>query len=194
MARSVLEVRELWAEDGRGGALGGVSLEAAAGQIVAVVGSDDADRALLVGCLSLEVAAREGSILLHGVDVAGAGEKRRRQLRSRAIGLVASRPEATPGPGMRQRIQLARAITTEHDLLLVEEPGVGVEPAGRARILDLIVQLRKETKTAVVITTGDVDVAGYLADRVVVLDGGEVVDTGSSAQVLGGLRLGRRSA
>jgi ABC-type molybdate transport system ATPase subunit len=145
--------------------------------------------------------------LLRGVDLTGASSERRRQLRARTIELVhppapegvrdatvpgtrtglllaGSPAAAPPAAGMRQRIQIAKALTHGADVLLLDEPFAGVERHARERIIELLQRLRTETETAVVVATRHPEVAAALADDIVVLDDGEVIETGPAATVL----------
>jgi ABC-type thiamine transport system ATPase subunit len=148
-------------------------------------------------------------VLLRGVDVTGASSERRRQLRARTIELVhppapegvrdttvpgtrtglllagSPAPAATaPVAGMRQRIQIAKALTHGADVLLLDEPFVGVERGARERILELLHRLRTETETAVVVASRHPEVAADLADDILVLVDGEVIEAGPAATVL----------
>ena len=66
---------------------------------------------------------------------------------------------------MRQRIQIAKALTHGADVLLLDEPFVGVEHGVRGRILELLERLRAEAETAVVVAARDPDVAARLPTR-----------------------------
>jgi peptide/nickel transport system ATP-binding protein len=85
---------------------------------------------------------------------------------------------------MRQRIQIAKALAHGADVLLLDEPLVGVEHGVRLRILELLERLRRETETAVVVASRDPDVARALADDILVLDDGAVIESGPAAAVL----------
>lgn len=225
MARAVLEARDLEVWRGDTPVLRGLSLQAGAGEVVVVVGGPGAGKSTLLRCLGLDFPPRAGTILLHGADITAVTPQRRRSLRSRAIELVhppapdgvpdhtvpAGRagmllrgpgPEAVPVAGMRQRVQIAKALTATHDVLMLDEPLAGVDGDARDRIIELLQRLRRETRVAVIVATRDVDVAGLLADRVAVLSGGRIVESGTVVQVLASPRHdhtrslleGRRSA
>jgi peptide/nickel transport system ATP-binding protein len=85
---------------------------------------------------------------------------------------------------MRQRIQIAKALAHGADVLLLDEPFVGVERGVRLRIMELLQRLRTETQTAVVVASRHAEVARALADDIVILDRGEVVESGPAPQIL----------
>lgn len=77
--------------------------------------------------------------------------------------------------GEKRRVALAAAVAHEPDLLLLDEPDVGMDLKGQRRVADLIRRLKDEGK-ALVVATHDVDAALGWADRCVVLEAGRVVD------------------
>lgn len=78
-------------------------------------------------------------------------------------------PAALSG-GMRKRAALARALALEPPLLFLDEPGSGLDPMNAARLDQLILRLRNELGTTVVLVTHDIDSAFAVADRVLFLD------------------------
>ena len=71
--------------------------------------------------------------------------------------------------GMQQRVAIARAIAYEPEILIMDEPFASVDAQTRADLEDLILRVRKDTGTSVLLVTHDIDEAVYLSDRVVVL-------------------------
>jgi putative phosphonate transport system ATP-binding protein len=86
--------------------------------------------------------------------------------------------------GMRQRVQLAKALANSPKVLLLDEPTSGLDVSVQARILDLIRRLQNETGVAMVIVSHDLSVIRMLADRVLVMRRGRVVERGLTDQVL----------
>lgn len=78
-------------------------------------------------------------------------------------------PSALSG-GMRKRAALARALALDPPLLYLDEPGSGLDPVNAARLDNLILQLRGQLGTTVVMVTHDIDSAFAVADRVLFLD------------------------
>lgn len=206
MPKPVLEVRELWVGEGPAAACRGVSLTVHSGEVVCVLGGERAGKSQLLRCIGLDFAPSSGKVLLNGTEVSGVSSDRRRELRARSIELVhppapegtpdhtvpgarsglfvsSSRRTTVPVAGMRQRIQIAKALTHRSDVLLLDEPLAGVDAPVRARVLELLDRLRSGGATAVVIATRDPDLA-RIADRVVVLHDGAVIESGLPDRVL----------
>ena len=86
--------------------------------------------------------------------------------------------------GMRQRLQIARNLVTQPRLVFMDEPTSGLDVSVQARLLDLLRQLTREMRLAVVIVTHDLGVARLLAHRMLVMQHGRVVESGLTDQVL----------
>lgn len=92
-------------------------------------------------------------------------------------------PRAYSG-GMRQRLQIARNLVTEPRLVFMDEPTGGLDVSVQARLLDLMRNLVAELGLAAAIVTHDLAVARLLSHRVMVMKGGQVIETGLTDQVL----------
>ena len=86
--------------------------------------------------------------------------------------------------GMRQRLQIARNLVTEPRLVFMDEPTGGLDVSVQARLLDLMRSLVSELGLAAIVVTHDLAVARLLSHRVMVMKGGEVIETGLTDQVL----------
>jgi peptide/nickel transport system ATP-binding protein len=87
--------------------------------------------------------------------------------------------------GMRQRVVIALALAGDPDLIIADEPTTALDVSIQAQILDLIKDLCRKRKLGVIIVTHDIGVIANIADRVVVMYRGDVVETGDVAQILG---------
>ena len=96
---------------------------------------------------------------------------------------IDDRPQAFSG-GMQQRLQIARNLVTGPRLVFMDEPTSGLDVSVQARLLDLVRHLTATLGLAVVLVTHDLAVARILAHRMLVMRGGEVVETGLADQVL----------
>jgi putative phosphonate transport system ATP-binding protein len=86
--------------------------------------------------------------------------------------------------GMQQRLQIARTLVTRPKLVFMDEPTGGLDVSVQARLLDLIRGLSRELGLAVLIVTHDIAAARLLADRMLVMRRGEVVEQGLTDRVL----------
>ena len=85
--------------------------------------------------------------------------------------------------GMRQRVMIAMALTTKPRLLIADEPTTALDVTVQAQILTLLKEIQKETGMAMVFITHDLGVVASLADRVVVMYAGRVMEKGTVDQI-----------
>jgi ABC-2 type transport system ATP-binding protein len=111
---------------------------------------------------------------LYGLGQARAGARAAELLDALDLAEVAGRPARTLSGGQRRRLALALGMLHRPALLFLDEPTVGLDPQGRARLWDEVRTLR-ETGTSVFLTTQYLDEADQLADRVAIIDHGRIV-------------------
>ncbi len=95
---------------------------------------------------------------------------------------VDDRPHEFSG-GMRQRAMIAMAMITEPRLLIADEPTTALDVTIQAQILDLILEISEERGTSVVLISHDLGVVANVSDRMVVMYGGQIHESGSATEV-----------
>lgn len=122
-----------------------------------------------------------------------AGASRYASLRAEALGwlerveIPAARIDDLPGTfsgGMQQRLQIARGLATHPPLMLLDEPTGGLDVSVQARLLDLLSKLIRDLGLAAIVVTHDLAVARLLSDRMIVMQGGRVVEAGLTDRLL----------
>ena len=88
--------------------------------------------------------------------------------------------------GQAQRVAIARAIITEPDVILADEPMSAIDVPARLQILETFAAIRQaKPSTALIMVSHDLGVVQHIADRILVLHDGHVVEVGSTASILG---------
>ncbi len=93
-----------------------------------------------------------------------------------------SKVDALSG-GMKRRLTIARALISEPDILMLDEPTTGLDPQARHILWDRLFRL-KETGVTLVLTTHFMDEAEQLCDRLVVMDNGKIMAEGSPLELI----------
>jgi microcin C transport system ATP-binding protein len=97
-------------------------------------------------------------------------------------GRLASYPHQLSG-GQRQRVMIAMALANEPDLLIADEPTTALDVTIQAQILDLLAKLKDEFHMAMLLITHDLGIVRKMADRVCVMNNGEIVERGATQQI-----------
>jgi peptide/nickel transport system ATP-binding protein len=87
--------------------------------------------------------------------------------------------------GMRQRVMIAMALACAPALLIADEPTTALDVTIQAQILDLLVKLRQETGTGIILITHDLGVVAETCDDVAVMYAGEIVERAPAARLFG---------
>ncbi len=95
--------------------------------------------------------------------------------------------DALPGElsgGMRQRVGLARALASDADILLMDEPFSALDPLIRRDMQDLLMTLQRDLQRTVVFVTHDLNEAMRMGDRIMIMRNGKVVQLGTAQEIL----------
>ncbi len=128
------------------------------------------------------------SLRLHaGLDDAAAHTRAVDMLRQVGIPAPERRVDEYPhqlSGGMRQRVMIAMALACRPDILIADEPTTALDVTVQAQIFDLLRELQREKGTAILLITHDMGAVAEMADRVMVMYAGRVVEQGTADEVL----------
>ena len=93
-------------------------------------------------------------------------------------------PTRTYSGGMQRRVQIARALATDPDLIVLDEPTTGLDVSVQARVLDTFRRVQREEDVAAIVVSHDLSVVRLLADRTVVMRHGRIVESGLTDRVM----------
>lgn len=124
-----------------------------------------------------------------GLKIRGVDRQTREAKATEALTLVGlgDRTHAMPDQlsgGMRQRVGLARALATDAEILLMDEPFSALDPLIRQDMQQLLIQLQRNFKKTIVFVTHDLDEAMYLGDQIMVMKEGKQIQCGTALDLL----------
>ncbi|MCF8487002.1 MAG: ATP-binding cassette domain-containing protein [Rhodobacteraceae bacterium] len=125
-------------------------------------------------------------LALHGIAMGDKAREITAQVLER-VGLRSSQLDRYPhqfSGGQRQRIGIARALVSNPEFIVCDEPVSALDVSIQAQIIALLLELKRELGLTYLFISHDISVIGYLSDRVAVMYLGEIVETGPVAAVL----------
>jgi putative phosphonate transport system ATP-binding protein len=132
-------------------------------------GGNIGERLLMAGCRRVETIRNRGSYLLEKTEV--------------PVSRI-DHPPAHFSGGMQQRVQIARALSTNPLLLFLDEPTTGLDLSVQARVLDLIKSLQREMRLTTIVVSHDLGIIRHLTTRTMVMKDGVVVESGLTDQIM----------
>jgi ABC-type polar amino acid transport system ATPase subunit len=122
-----------------------------------------------------------------GLTRALANERAAVLLKRVGLGELGGRYPRQLSGGQKQRVAIARALAMEPEILLFDEPTSALDPEVVSEVLAVMQELA-ESGTTMLVVTHEMGFAAHVADRVVFLDGGHIIEAGSSEQIFGSPR------
>ena len=189
-----------------------ISVELRRGELVALLGPNGAGKSTLLDALGGALAPAQGKVERHGrvavalqapdlarrsvlanVTLALAWwgvprsewpDRAREALQTMGAEHLAQRPASSLSGGERRRVHIARALAVRPDILMLDEPFAGLDPEGRATLLEDAVSALKSEGRATLVVVHDRAEAWALADRLFILIAGELVAVGDPRELL----------
>ncbi len=125
----------------------------------------------------------------YGLEIQGVERAKRREAAESILSMVGlegwgnAYPKELSG-GMQQRVGLARAITSQAQVLLMDEPFSALDPLIKVNMQDEMIKIQRELKRTILFITHDLDEALRLGDRIAIMEDGEVVQIGTPEDII----------
>jgi len=125
----------------------------------------------------------------YGLEIGGISKKERTRIVEEKLSMVQLSEWADQYPsdlsgGMQQRVGLARALATDADILLMDEPFSALDPLIREHLQDELIQLQNDLKKTVVFVSHDLDEALKLGSRIAIMESGNIVQVGTPEEIV----------
>src|SRR5699024_5903490 len=186
-----------------------VNFELHEGETLAIVGESGSGKSVTVQSimrlLSMPPAEfKGGSILMNGEDIVAKSEDEMEKIRGQEMGMIFQDPMTSLNPTMKIGRQITEGLIKHQGMskadahargvellklvgipkiLIADEPTTALDVTIQAQILELLRDIQEETKTAIILITHDLGVVANAADRVAVMYGGKIVETGTVDEI-----------
>ena len=206
---TMISVEKLTKSFGKNTVLDNIDLSIQEGEVVTIIGPSGSGKSTLLRCLNLLEKPDNGIIKIAEteLDVKHHSKKEELALRNQSAMVFQSynlfknktalenitlaplvnqklnKAEATLSGGQQQRIAIARALAVKPKVLLFDEPTSALDPERVNEVLQVIQQLAKQ-KITMVIVTHEMDFAKHVADRIIFMADGHIVEQGPAKQVI----------
>lgn len=133
--------------------------------------------------LDRELTAYENMYIhgrIYGLDGNELKEKIERLLRFVELWDFRDKPVKTFSGGMQRRLEIARSLLHEPEILFLDEPTIGLDPQTRTHIWEYIKAMKEEHNMTIFLTTHYMDEAEQLADRIAIIDHGKIIAEGTA--------------
>ncbi len=123
------------------------------------------------------------------LELRGDPPEQRREMVARQLEIVglsqwADRHTSELSGGMQQRVGLARAFATDADILLMDEPFSALDPLIRRKLQDELLALQERVRKTILFVSHDLDEALKLGDRVTLMEGGRIIQSGTGREII----------
>ena len=196
---SMLEIKHLSTdfetENGLVHAVRDVSLSVDKGEVLGIVGESGSGKSQtmfsVMGLLTGNGIVKEGSIetqliepIMNHMNISKEEAKQRAIELMRKVGIPSPEARIRQYPhqfsgGMRQRIIIAIALACDPKIIIADEPTTALDVTIQAQVLELISQLKEEIDSGIIMITHDLGVVASICDRIAIMYGGKIVETGS---------------
>ena len=129
------------------------------------------------------------SNVVYGLEVQGRDKAEREELGKKYLEMVGlggwenHYPDELSG-GMQQRVGLARAVATEANILLMDEPFSALDPLIKVQMQDELIRIQQELGRTILFITHDLDEAMRIGDHIAIMDAGKIVQVGNPEEIL----------
>ncbi|MFB0681131.1 amino acid ABC transporter ATP-binding protein [Streptococcus pyogenes] len=200
MTEAIISIKDLHKYYGHNEVLKGIDLDIMPGEVVVIIGPSGSGKSTLLRTMNLLEVPTKGQIRFEGIDITdkkndifSMREKMgmaKAEADKTALSLLdkvglSEKAKAYPASlsgGQQQRIAIARGLAMDPDVLLFDEPTSALDPEMVGEVLAVMQDLAKSGMTMVIVTH-EMGFAKEVADRVIFMDGGVIVEEGSPNQL-----------